>query len=210
MREFVDAALEWLAIILTILLGLLGAWVTLFPPLTDEAKYVCLGIFALFSFGAALAIRGEQVATKRTHARLLKEVTGGDTYCYFSAAMNCRDTNGKYPLLMNANGPMQGVNYWISPAAAKLDRTDPLYVSIDRRKFAPLVVHQGDGRMWDGALSPGEYIVEFEAINGLRHWVEYLTIAESEEERIISVRIEHVATGKTIKEGTSSLDVKRS
>jgi hypothetical protein len=61
--------------------------------------------------------------------------------------------------------------------------------------------------MWDGLLFPGEYIIEFEAINGLRHWVEYLTIAENDGERQISVRIEHVATGKTVKEGTNTLNV---
>ena len=98
----------WLSAILPLVLAVLGVAVTFFPPLTDENKYIWLGVFVILGFAAFLATRQEQLSTKRAHAHLLKSITGGDGYCYFVPLVSgngmCRPltlllvNNGEFPL----------------------------------------------------------------------------------------------------------------
>ena len=180
-----------------VLLALAGATVTLLPPEADVAKGIWLVIFVLLGIAAFISIRQEQRIAARSHRRLLQQITGGDSFCYLTVDPAISNSVGGCALIMTATAPLREVNYWISPAEANRDSNNPLYSSVDRRKAFPFPVHEGT-RRWDGMLKPGEYIVEYDATNGLKHWLQYLTISTTDAGTIQEVRIEHPATSRTI------------
>jgi hypothetical protein len=94
-------------------------------------------------------------------------------FAFFKLADDVKDVSGKVTLRLDASGPVLTLNYWISNASAKRNANDPAYWSVDQRKPLIPVVYPNTEDI-ERLLSPGDYIIEFDALNG--HWVEYLSI----------------------------------
>jgi hypothetical protein len=154
------------------LLAILGAAVTLWPPETWEiraayfAAFLVVGIISVVSAVRLSLASGREIDTL---------ISGGDNFCFFRiepSSANIRD--GQFQLMMEAiGGPVFGLNYWICPASANRDGTDPAYSSLDTRKPLHPIIHRGVTG-WDRGLPVGEYFIGFDARNG--GWNEELKI----------------------------------
>ena len=193
-RHWIDRALRLLSLLTPFFLGLSGAAVTLWTPDTNTAKAIWLGIFALLCIAGMLLAEIERKRSDRSHRQLLRHISGGDCYCYLTFDPDRQNSRGEFYLTMTATGPLHDVNYWISPAAANRNHRHPDYYRYDRRKPHGLAVHKGV-RLWDGRLPPGEWIVEFDATNGLLDWVEYLTVTREDHLSTITQEV-RVVDGK--------------
>jgi hypothetical protein len=133
-------------------------------------------------------------------ASLEEEKTGKQAYCYFRLAIRPRPgivPAGYYQLALDATDSVFSINYWISLASANRDPQNEGYWAVDVRKPLIPVAYKGP-HAWERVLPPGDYYIEFDAVNG--HWVEHLTLYLENAE--IRQRIDVTRDGQTIfKEG---------
>ncbi|HEY3638774.1 MAG TPA: hypothetical protein VGK90_11535 [Rhizomicrobium sp.] len=197
--EFVAEAWHWLAIILPLILAVLGICESLFPPNTIETKVGSIVLFVLLGFAAAIAIHEDQRTTKRNHSRLMKAITGGDAFCIFTVdlGMSMRTDVPCFPFIATASGPLQEVNYWISPASANLNASDDAYFSVWLNLPSLQTIHEGTRRWW-GGLPLGDFYIEFDAINGMRQWVERICIAVLNGQYVQAVEVRNRKTNKIV------------
>lgn len=97
-----------------------------------------------------------------------------NNFAYFKLDDDARpNTDGMAELWLHSSGPVFTINYWISDMVAQRNANDPRYWSIDQRK--PLIaIADPTQKVFKRALPVGNYIIEFDALNG--HWNEYLSI----------------------------------
>lgn len=181
---------------LPVVLAILGGAVTLWPPNTAAEKVVWLVVFILVGLAAFIANSQDRRITRSSHRRLFDTITGGKSFCYFWLDPKTAGSGSDGLLTMVATAPLRDMNYWISPAAANRDVHDPLYGSIDRQKPMAVPVHEGR-RLWPRRLPPGDYIVEFDATTGLKHWVEHLSWSRVNGTISQSIRVED-GEGRTV------------
>jgi hypothetical protein len=153
------------------LLGLLGAYVTLWPPETPEIKFV---VFLAFIVVGAITVVSALRFGRDSRQEIGALISGG-SFCFFRIdPLRAKGLVGPFQLMMEAvGGPVFDVNYWICPASAKRDGKDPAYFSLDFRKPLRHIIHHG-ARTWDRELPLGEYFIEFDARNG--YWKQNLKI----------------------------------
>jgi hypothetical protein len=201
-----EALWRVLSALLPMALALLGASVTLWPPLTYEMKYVWFGIFIVLGFAGSVAVLELQRLTRQNHNRLMRQILGEKNYCYLSVDLSVDgnllfidETNTQhFPLLMTATALLRGVNYRLSPVDASRAKRSPPYFSLDGQNPRGFPVHEGSGRSWVGSLPLGDYVIEFEAINGLKFWTEYLSIKRGEGGVVQTIKVEHRRTGEVL------------
>jgi hypothetical protein len=145
----------------TILLALMGAYVTLKPiqPETPRQK-VWLGAFAFFGI---ITFFGSLWLSQKQDADLETKLTGGDNYVYLHADKAAlKDRANVLRIWVCSTGPMFDVK--IHPWPFGKYFPDPGYSSMPSEEDRYL----GPGCRWSGfAFNPGKYSVELEGRNGL-------------------------------------------
>jgi hypothetical protein len=169
-----EAAIEFGSLGGPSVLAIMGAIVSLWPLDTTNAfgRWLWVSGFLLMGALATIAAIRSNRANKQEIERLLGR---GDSFCFFRINPDeAPNLSGEFQLSMVAvRGPVFDLNYWICPRAARKDRDDPAYFSLDVRKPIHPIIHLGS-RGWDRGLRIGAYDIDFDGRNG--HWNESLII----------------------------------
>lgn len=167
-----------------------------FLPLLTASSIRRAGFIAFFIVVGVLTT----VATKKESDKLSASITGGDNYAFIKVDAEApKRADGRANLLVvNAGGgAVYDVRYWPYPGSTPLGRNDKGYWALeDENRQAPRAfawVNPGGIYTTGQALSPGDYMIEVEARNGMV--LEHLRI---EENNGISEKITVTRAGDTI------------